>query len=212
MGQFRFWDTGYGYLCTWEEQEVALMTTTAIDTTGTMERRESRTHARVQVGRIGIGFVAVLALLVAAWGGIVPYIGPLFGYGATGAGAWHWNLAHTLLALAPGAVGVLVAALVLTETRGLTVGRGRLSLSAAGFLLLLCGAWFVVGPAAWPAIMSSHGPYFVAATPMRNLVNQLGYNLGTGLVLGTCGGFILGWAARHGTSERAVEVPVAEVT
>ena len=52
-----------------------------------------------------------------AWGGIIPYVGPAFGYSADGTGAWHWDLAHTVLALVPGAIGVIVGILILGETR-----------------------------------------------------------------------------------------------
>ena len=150
----------------------------------------------LHVGRIGIGAVGVLTVLLAAWGGIVPYIGPVFGYSADGAGSWHWNLTHAVLALVPGAIGVVAGVFMLRETRGVRVGRGRVSLTMTGLVVLLCGAWFVIGPLAWPVI-SDHGGYFVVASPLRYLANQVGYALGTGVLLAACGGFAIGWAARH---------------
>jgi hypothetical protein len=173
------------------------MTTTTIEQSKSVEPRVTRTRVKVRVGRIGIGAVAVVALLVSAWGAAVPYISPLFGYDGTGGTAWKWNLGHALLGLAPGAVGVSVALLVLAETRGITVGRGRLGLSAAGFVLMLCGAWFVLGPSVWPVITNQSG-YLAAASPLRSFTYELGYSLGTGAVLMALGGFIAGWAARHG--------------
>jgi hypothetical protein len=182
------------------------MTTTTIGRTDMVSERSERVGTRLRVGRIGIGSVAVLAVLVSAWGGIVPYVGPLFGYSATGTDSWHWSLSHSLLGLIPGAVGIVIGLMVLARTRGLTLGRGQLSLTAAGFMMLLCGAWFVVGPTVWPVIVTTHTNYFVVASPMRNFLNQLGYSLGTGLLVATCGAFVVGWAARHG----AAEVPLAE--
>ena len=147
-------------------------------------------------------------MLVSAWGGIVPYVGPLFAYAGDGSGAWHWNLAHAVLALAPGALGVLLGLFVIAESRGIVVGRGRLSLATAGTLLMACGAWFAVGPLAWPVI-SSGGSYFVASTHLRVLAYEVGYSIGTGLILVICGAFVDGWASRHQPKATAVTVPSA---
>lgn len=173
------------------------MSTTMVGRTGRYERRFARRQsAGIHIGRIGIGTVGFLTILISAWGGIIPYVGPAFGYSADGTGSWHWSLAHTVLALIPGVIGVFVGTLILGETRGLTVGRGRTSLTLAGLLAVLCGAWFIVGPSAWPVITTSSG-YFVAASPLRALANVVGYSLGTGVILASLGGFAIGWAARH---------------
>ena len=158
------------------------------------ERADART--RVRLNRMGLGAAGVVAILVSAWGGIVPYVGPLFGYSGDGSGSWHWSLAHAILALVPGVVGVLLGFFVLAESRGVTVGRGRLSLATAGTLLMACGAWFAIGPLAWPVI-SNGGTYFVAGTHLRILAYELGYSIGTGIVLVICGAFVDGWASRH---------------
>jgi hypothetical protein len=173
------------------------MSTTALSSSGRLDRRAVRTKtAGIHVGRIGIGTVGVLTVLVAAWGGIVPFIGPTFGFSGDGTGSWHWSLTHAVLALVPGAVGIVVGGLILLQTKGIAVGRGRLSLTMAGLIAMVCGAWFIAGPLAWPVI-TTHGAYFVTASPLRNLSNQVGYALGTGLILAVCGGFVVGWASRH---------------
>jgi hypothetical protein len=158
----------------------------------------------VRPGRFGLGVAAVVAILVSAWGGIVPYVGPLFGYSGDGSGAWAWNLAHGALALAPGILGVLLGFFVLAESRGVVVGRGRLSLATAGVLLMVCGAWFAIGPLAWP-VLSNGSTYFVATSHLRVLADEVGYSIGTGLVLVICGAFVDGWASRH--QRRAKVVP-----
>ena len=38
-----------------------------------------------------------LALLLSAWAGIVPFVGPSFGFSADGTASWTWNLVHGLL-------------------------------------------------------------------------------------------------------------------
>ncbi len=148
-------------------------------------------------------------MLVSAWGGIVPYVGPLFDYSGDGSGSWHWNLAHAVLALAPGILGVLLGVFVIAESRGIVVGRGRLSLATAGTLLMICGAWFAVGPLAWPVLSNGSG-YFVASTHLRVLAYEVGYSIGTGLILVVCGAFVDGWASRHQSKATAVTVSSAD--
>ena len=175
------------------------MSTTTLGGTSRIHRHSHRmdrtARTGIRVGRLGIGSVALMAVLVSAWGGIAPYVGPAFGWDAASTSSWHWNLAHSLLALVPGAVGVAIGLIVLAETRGVTVGRGRLSLAMAGLVLVLCGAWFVVGPFTWPVLLS--GAYFTIASPLHELANTLGLSLGTGVLVAGSGAFILGWAARH---------------
>lgn len=145
---------------------------------------------------IGLG-----GLLVSAWGGIVPYVGPLFGYHANGTGSWQWTFLNAMLYLVPGAVGVVVSLAIIARSR-----RGRLvarfSLAFAGLLLVACGAWFVVGPAAWPALGAS-GTVFAPAGAAAAFVNQVGYNLGVGVILAALGGM----AMKASTGERELALP-----
>jgi hypothetical protein len=159
-----------------------------------MNRREAR--ARVHLGRFGLGAAGVVAVLVSVWGGIVPFVGPLFGYSGDGSGSWHWNLAHGVLAVLPAVAGVVLGLSVFGESRGITVGKGRLSLATAGVLLMACGGWFAIGPLAWP-VVSSGSAYFVAGSHLRILADDVGYSIGTGLALVVCGAFVGGWASRH---------------
>jgi hypothetical protein len=181
------------------------MSTSAVAPTEPLGRREEApTH--VHLGRFGIGTAGLIAVLVSAWGGIVPFVGPLFDYSGDGSAAWEWNLAHAVLALLPGVAGVLLGLFVVAVSRGVTVARGRLSLAAAGLLLMVCGAWFVIGPVAWPVISDATG-YLVGGTHLHVLERELGYSLGTGVVLVACGAFVVGWASRHQPKATAVREP-----
>jgi hypothetical protein len=165
---------------------------------GTEEAHDSDSQFAqpVRMGRFGLGTVGLIALLVSAWGGIVAYVGPIFGFSGDGSASWTWNLAHSLLALIPGAAGVLLGLFVMGAARRTTVARGRLSLGTAGVLLMVCGAWFAIGPLAWSVLY--HGNYFVqSVSPLRFLSYDVGYAMGTGLILVGCGGFVSGWAWRH---------------
>src|ERR1700736_4770814 len=125
-----------------------------------------------------LGMVGVVAVVISAWGAIIPYVGPTFGYSADGASSWQWNLTHSVLALVPGAVGFLIGLSFFAPVRTSTLSR-RLSLGVAGTIAIAAGAWFVIGPLAWPVI-SDVSQYFVPAAPLRNLANQVGYALGPG--------------------------------
>jgi hypothetical protein len=171
-----------------------------------VDRRDATTRAHL--GRTGLGIAGLVAVLVSAWGGIVPYIGPLFNYSGDGTGSWHWSLAHAVLALVPGAAGVLLGLFVIAESRGIAVGKGRLSLATSGTLLMICGAWFAIGPLAWPVIANT-GTYFSAPTHLRLLAYEVGYAIGVGLILVVCGAFVDGWASRHQPKATVVTAPMA---
>lgn len=141
----------------------------------------------------GLLLAGLIALLIAAWGGIVPYVGPTFGYGATGTGAWTWNYGHLVLGLAPGAAGVLGALMILPGARRLPLGTGRTATLIGGLLALVAGAWFVIGPFSW-TLWSGRPGYFVLAPAMRSFEAVVGYSLGTGIILAACGAFTIGQA------------------
>lgn len=173
-------------------------------------RREMRRATRSF--SMSLEAVGLVTILTAAWGGIIAYVGPTFGYSADGTGSWHWSLTHTLLALVPGAVAFVCGLSLLAPVRPGKTTRRRLSLGAAGTVIVLCGAWFVIGPLAWP-VLSDVPAYFVSAAPLRNLANQVGYALGPGLILAACGAFAVGWAARHNQAlGMANPVPEAEAS
>jgi hypothetical protein len=176
---------------------------------GRARRRRARTsrdelvqgeEPRVHDGRAGIVTVGVLTILISAWGALIPFVEPIFGYHATGTPSLQWNAAHTLLAVVPGAVGVVMGFVVLWAASQVAVGRGRMSLVWAGLITILSGAWFIIGPRAWPVI-TTHGVYFAPASPLRGLLYQVGYTLGTGVILVMCGGYVMGWASHHQISD-----------
>ena len=148
------------------------------------------------VGHLGLGSVGLFLVAIAAWGGIVPFLGPTFGFSADGAASWHWSLTHAVVSLAPGAIAAFAGFVVLAGSRGMTLGRRRMSLAVAGLIVLICGAWFAVAPWAWPVIDNTH-QFFVAATPLRMLANIAGYALGPGVLVGASGAYFMGWATRH---------------
>ena len=85
------------------------------------------------------GMLAGLILLVlGAWGGIVPFIGPYFHYSFINHHTWHWTTGRLWLDVIPGAVA-LIAGLELMRT------GNRVSGVFAGWLGAAAGTWFIVG-------------------------------------------------------------------
>jgi hypothetical protein len=153
---------------------------------------------------LGAGGVALFAALIAAWGGIAAFVGPEFGYQPTSSQSWSWTTPNWLLHLVPGAVGVGAGLLMLA----LMAGRGawrRSGLGLAGLATLAAGAWFVIGPAAWPLFESS-SPYAPAASANMSFLNQLGANLGPGILLA----ILAGMALKAGIANPRVTVESAE--
>ena len=150
------------------------------------------------VGRIrpaGLKFAGLFTLLLGAWAGIVPFVGPSFGYSVDRTGSWHWSLPHALLWLAPGAAACLAGLVMMgLIPRGLG-GRGRLGSGFAGLLAIASGAWLVVGALAWPILESSR-TVFAAASPFHEFTYQVGSSIGPGVLLSLLGAFALGWAMR----------------
>jgi hypothetical protein len=136
-------------------------------------------HLTVGTPRLRIGLVALAMALLGAWGGIVPYAGPDFGYplpAGTHQPAWQWTATHWQLYLVAGAA-TLAAALVLVAA------TARPKLTGWGTLLgLIGGAWFVLGPVFAPAFLSSFS-FASGASTLMTVVTPLGYNDGTGLLI-----------------------------
>lgn len=143
----------------------------------------------------GLGLTGLVILLIGAWAGIVPFVGPSFGFSADGSSSWFWNLPHALLWLAPGAVAVWCGLMMLGMVPRAIAGFARLGSAALGTISAACGAWLIIGPLAWPVLEHSAG-VFVPASPIKELAYQVGYSLGPGVLLVLFGAFAMGWGVR----------------
>jgi hypothetical protein len=134
--------------------------------------------------------VAIGLVLLGAWGAIAPYAGPSFKYGPQGAVSWQWTTAHAVLNLIPGAAAVFAGLVVLV-----TVGsvRRRAAQGFAGLLVMLAGAWFILGPLAYPVLYSGGDPYASTAgqSALAQLTVRLGYSLGVGICLCLLAGVLM---------------------
>jgi hypothetical protein len=132
--------------------------------------------------------MGALAALLGAWAAIVGFVGPEFGYQATNNSSWQWTTANWLLHLVPGAVAFVAGLCVMFLARASTLSA-RSMLRLAALVIIASGAWLVIGPALWP-VFESGSPYGPAGTAQTSFTNQIGANLGPGLLLVLLGGMI----------------------
>ncbi len=127
--------------------------------------------------------IGSLLMLLGAWGALVPFVGPYFGYAYTPDRAWAYTSGRLWLSVLPGGAAFLGGLFVLASD----------NLAAFGaFLAVLGGAWLVVGlPVNAFALAGKHisagspvaspGAIFGPAT-MR-FVETLGFFYGLGVVI-----------------------------
>ena len=96
-----------------------------------------------------------LLMLLGAWGAVIPFVGPYFGYAFTPDQAWAYTSGRLWLSIVPGAAAFLGGLLVLASTRLAAFGA---------FLAALGGAWFVLGQSVVAVAFS--GDAISAGTPV----------------------------------------------
>jgi hypothetical protein len=145
--------------------------------------------------RFGVRVLGLLILLIGIWGGIVPFVGPLFHFKMGNTGAWTWTESRGTLHVAP-AIAAVVGALLL-------LGGTRAAQSLGGLLSLVAGIWFVIGPSLEPLWTSSSGGGMHmmgggmtgmqgTGSKTKQALEAIGYHYGTGAVIAALAAFALG--------------------
>jgi hypothetical protein len=123
-------------------------------------------------------FSGVMLILLGAWGGLIPFVGPYFHYAYTPPNtAWHFTLVRLWLEVLPGAAVVLGGVLV-------TLSASRLIAGGGAILAALGGGWFVVGREVnrlWPHLGVPGAPAGISVT--RRVLEELGFFTGLGVVI-----------------------------
>lgn len=125
--------------------------------------------------------LGVFVIAVAAWGGVVAFVGPTFDFeiGST-TRAWVWTQSHWTLHLTPAIVGIVGGLLIM-----FSAGRG--GRVAGALLALLSGVWFVIGPTLEPLWQNggttTSGTDGVTGSQTVRVLEGIGYHYGTGVVL-----------------------------
>jgi hypothetical protein len=155
---------------------------------GVMTAMSTGVHARggiLDIPRSRGAASGFLLILLGAWGALIPFVGPYFSFAYSPDQEWTWTVARGWLEVLPGAAAALGGLLLLAS-------RNRATAMFGGWLAVLAGAWFVVGPvlAAWFRIGDVGAP--VASTDAKRAFLELTYFYGLGAVIVFLGAVALG--------------------
>lgn len=133
---------------------------------------------RLQVPRSRGAASGLLLVLLGIWGGLVPFLGPVFGYAFTPDDAWHFTWGRFWLEVLP-AIATVLGGLWLLASANRISGWFGAWLAAAG------GAWFIVGPEVsrlWnDGTMAAGSP--ASSTDLGQVAEWVGFFLGLGAVI-----------------------------
>jgi hypothetical protein len=129
----------------------------------------------------------LLLVLLGAWGGIVPFIGPQIGLHYTADAAWTLSWAKVWLDIVPGAA-VLIGGLGLMGTAARAGGV------LWGWLAALGGAWFIIGQTVSQLWTGGKGafPAPLASTVAGRTFEEIVFFYGLGAVIVFLAGVALG--------------------
>src|SRR2546430_17601804 len=115
------------------------------------------------------GAVSGLSIaLLGLWGALIPFVGPYFDYSFGVNSSWHYTTDRLWLNIVPGALAVVAGVL-------LFIAATRVAGVLGGWLAVVAGTWFVVGPAVsltWDSGTGPIGRPLVAAT--RQMLELVG--------------------------------------
>lgn len=160
--------------------------------------------ARVPRSRGGV--TGVLLILLGAWGGLAPFVGPYFRYAYTPDKAWAYTSGRLWLSIVPGAAALLGGLMVVAASHRATGCTGAV-------LGLLGGVWFVVGGSVMPLVVTNGsispghpltGPVGSLTSASRVFLEQLGFFTGIGLLILFCASLALGRFSVVGVRDAAL--------
>ncbi len=160
--------------------------------------------ARIPRSRGGVS--GVLLILLGAWGGLVPFVGPYFHYAYTPEKAWAYTSGRLWLSIVPGAAAVIGGLLVVLASYR-AVGLVGALLAALG------GAWFIVGAGVTALIRTNGsispghplvGPAGPLSSATRQFLELLGFFTGTGVLIVFLAALALGRFSVVGVKDAAL--------
>lgn len=152
-------------------------------------RHETRLtmHDKMHMPRSHGAASGLLVVLLGIWGGLIPFIGPMFGYAFSPDVSWHWTWGRFLLEVLP-AIATVIGGLIMMGTAHRASGSFGAWLAAAG------GAWFVLGQ--WFSMLWNNGVMQAgtptAASNLGQVVEWVGFFLGLGVAIVFLAAFALG--------------------
>jgi len=151
----------------------------------------------------------LLIALLGVWGALIPFVGPYFDYSFGVNSTWHYTTDRLLLCILPGAAALVGGVLMIKAA-------SRASGAFGGWLAVLAGAWFVIGPVLSRTWEHGAGPI---GAPLfgntRQAVELIGYFYGLGTLIVALAAFAVGrFASRPALAiaETPPMVPAAEAS
>src|SRR5438874_4758734 len=147
----------------------------------------------------------LLIVPLAIWGGLIPFIGPYFNYSFGTNSTWHYTADRLWLNILPAAVALVGGVLLVGAAT-------RVAGIVGGWLALVAGAWFVVGPAVSRTWEHGEGPI---GRPLfgtaRQALELIGYFYGLGALIVALAAFCIGRFASRPllAEERAIATAAA---
>ena len=118
----------------------------------------------------------LLLVILGAWGALIPFVGPHFNFAYTPDRDWVWSIARGWLEVLPGTAAVVGGLLLIAA-------GSRFSAMLGAWLAALAGAWFVVGCQLAPLLGIGSAGDPIAATERKQVVLQISYFSGLGVLI-----------------------------
>jgi hypothetical protein len=131
------------------------------------------------------GVSGILLILLGAWGGLAPFVGPYFRFAYTPDKAWAYTSGRLWLSVVPGAAALLGGLLA-------TLASHRAAGCVGAFVAALGGAWFIVGTVVIGLVVKNGsitpgvalaGPLGPLSSTNRVLLEGLGFFTATGTLI-----------------------------
>lgn len=142
------------------------------------------TASRLGMPRSRGALTGVLLVLLAIWGGLIPFIGPYFNFVIGPDKAWTWTAGRMWYEVFPAIATFVGGALIL-------LSANRVTATIGGWLAAAAGAWFVVGHALTPIWNAANlgVPY---GGPTRASLENISMLIGLGAAIVFLAAFALG--------------------
>ncbi len=149
-----------------------------------MKHTEDGRPGRLWMPRSRGALTGLLLVVLGAWGALIPFIGPYFDFAYTPGQQWVWTAVRGWLEVLPG-IATVAGGLLLIGS------KDRASAMLGGWLAVLGGAWFVIGPAFAPVLRIGTVSDPVAATQLKQAWLEVSYFSGLGALILFLGGAVL---------------------
>ncbi|HLW94599.1 MAG TPA: hypothetical protein VKS25_04405 [Solirubrobacteraceae bacterium] len=145
----------------------------------------------------------LLVLVLGAWGALVPFVGPYFGYAFGTHATWMYDSNRLWLDVLPGGAAVVAGILLISAS---TRRRGIVAASIG----LAAGGWFLTGPAV--SALWGHGASAPIGHPLGGQTRQAFELLGYFYALGGVIIALVSFAGGRFIARPAVEASTGAVT